>query len=164
MNKFIILYPISLLLLFIVFYFDTSIISTTINNFQQNLIIEAISQIFPNRVEDNFIIITEHYKLSIDKACNGIVSILFFIAPILVYPTYIRYKIIAILIGYIVLSLANIIRIIFITYMVIEDKSNFSLSHDLIGNIFLLVVGVGLFMVFLRGSKIITPIDTYIEV
>ena len=150
MNRFIILYSISLLLLFTIFYFDTSIISTTINHFQQNLIIDAIREIFPHRVEENFIIISNNYKLSIDKACNGLVSIIFFIAPILVYKASINYKILAILIGYIILTLANILRIIFITYMVIEDKKNFSLSHDYIGNIFLLMVGIGLFMIFLR--------------
>ncbi|SHO81459.1 hypothetical protein MNB_SV-15-1036 [hydrothermal vent metagenome] len=153
MNRFIILYPISLLLLFIIFYFDTSIISYTINSFQQNLIIDVISQIFPNRVEDNFIIITNYYKLSIDKACNGIVTILFFIAPILLYQASIRYKIIFILIGYIILTLANIIRITFITYMVIADKQNFSLSHDFIGNIFLLIVGISLFIIFIKLVK-----------
>jgi len=150
MSRFTILYPISLLLLFVIFYFDTSIISTTINTFQQNLIIDVIRDIFPNRVEENFIIITNNYKLSIDKACNGVVTIIFFIAPVLVYQSSIIYKIFFIIIGYIILTLANIIRIIFITYMVIEDKSNFSLSHDYIGNLFLLIVGVGLFIIFLR--------------
>ena len=151
MNRFIILYPISLILLFTIFYFDTSIISTTINHFQQNLIIEIISKIFPNRVGGGTLIIINHnYSLSIDKACNGLVSIIFFIAPVIIYQSSILYKLFSILIGYIILTLANIIRIVFITYMVIEDKNNFSLSHDYIGNIFLLMVGIGLFMIFLR--------------
>jgi len=83
------------------------------------------------------------------------IAILLFLASIWAYPSSLKRKILFSLIGYIALTLINILRIYLVSRLVLEDKNNFSLAHDYIGNMILLFGAIFLFWVFVKckGSK-----------
>jgi exosortase/archaeosortase family protein len=55
--------------------------------------------------------------------------------------------------GYMVISSINIFRIWLITQFVIEEKSHFSLAHDYIGNLLLILTGLLLFFFFIKTRQ-----------
>ena len=134
--------------------FYTDIISETISNFQKDTTIYFLSIFFEDRILNDYIIISDSYRLFISKACSGLIPFLFFVASILAYKSSIFNKILWITLGYIIILFANITRIVFITKMVLIDQENFFWAHDYIGNIFLLVLGIYLFYLFIKTPKI----------
>ncbi len=156
MKKFIALYFLFLALLFTLFYADTSVISNTLNQGQTKLTLYFLSIFLePGQLKGIDIWINPHYKIIITQACNGIIPILFLWASILAYPAAIRHKLIWMILGYITFSLVNIFRILLVVHFV-EQKAgqdNFYWSHDLMGNTVLLIVGLGLFVAFIKTKK-----------
>lgn len=152
MKKFIVWYPIYLSLLLYLLFLDTNIISQSFNNFQRDTLLQMLSFWFENRVVHHYVMITKSYFITIDRACNGAVILLIFVASILAYRTKLMYKLLWLMIGYIVLSVANFMRIVFVIYMVLQDPNYFRWAHDYVGNGFLIALGFGLFFIFIRLS------------
>ncbi len=153
MKKFTALYFLYLALFFTLFYANTSIISHTINEEQTKLTLYFLNIFLgPEQLQDIDIWINPHYKIIINQACNGIIPILFLWASILAYPSTIWHKIFWIVIGYLLFSLVNIFRILLVVHFVEQEggRGNFYWSHDLMGNTILMVVGLGLFIAFIR--------------
>ena len=156
MKKFITLYFIFIAILFSVFYVNTNMFSTYINNNQTNLTLYILNIFLdPSQLKGIDIWINPHYKIIISKACNGIIPILFLFSSILAYPSRVGHKIFWMFVGYAVFSLVNVIRILMVVYFVEqqEGKSNFYWSHDIVGNILLLFFGLGLFITFIKTSS-----------
>lgn len=181
MKHFRLLYILYIPTLFIAFYFDTSelaiflnllsiieenilientlsiflytdFISNAVNNFQKESTLYFLSLFFEDRMFNDYIIISDSYRLFVSKACSGLIPFLFFVASILAYDSSIQSKIVWLAIGYIVILFANISRIVFITKMVLIDQQNFFWAHDYIGNMFLLLLGISLFYLFIQNS------------
>jgi len=150
MKNFILFYPIYLFVLLYFLFFHENIVSSLLNEFQGKILIEILRLWFDDRIVENYIIINPKYALSIDKSCNAMVPILILSASILAYRVVILYKFLAIILGYFILSIVNVLRIVFVTYMVIEDQNNFSWSHDYIGNGVLAMIGMLLFIWFIK--------------
>ncbi|OYY56303.1 MAG: hypothetical protein B7Y52_03755, partial [Sulfurovum sp. 28-43-6] len=76
-------------------------------------------------------------------------------ASILAYPALWWYKISWMGIGYMIFSLVNVFRILLVVYFVEQNggRENFYWSHDLLGNVLLISVGLGLFITFIKLSK-----------
>jgi exosortase/archaeosortase family protein len=57
-------------------------------------------------------------------------------------------------IGYVLFSILNVIRILLVVYFVEGEggKGNFYWSHDLLGNALLMLLGLGLFITFIKTS------------
>ncbi|MCW8821826.1 MAG: exosortase/archaeosortase family protein [Sulfurovum sp.] len=155
MKKFIALYFLYLALFFTLFYANTSMISHTMNEEQTKLTLYFL-HIFlgPDQLQGIDIWINPHYKIIINQACNGIIPILFLWASILAYPSTIWYKILWMVIGYLLFSLVNIFRILLVVHFVEQEggRENFYWSHDLMGNTILMVVGLGIFVAFIRTA------------
>lgn len=155
MKKFTALYFLYLALFFTLFYANTSIISHTINEEQTKLTLYFLNIFLgPDQLQGIDIWINPQYKIIINQACNGIMPILFLWASILAYPSTVWHKILWIVIGYLLFSLVNIFRILFIVHFVGQagGRGNFYWSHDLIGNTILIFVGLGLFVAFIRTA------------
>lgn len=153
MKKFTALYFLYLVLLFTLFYANTSIISHTINEEQTKLTLYFLNIFLsPGQLQGIDIWINPHYKIIISQACNGIIPILFLWASIFAYPSAIWHKILWIVIGYLFFSLINSFRILLVVHFVKQEggRGNFYWSHDLMGNTILMVVGLGLFLAFIR--------------
>jgi len=151
MKKFLLSYWLGLALLFGLFYWDYSPFSFIVNNIQTNLTAYLTSLSLAEGVmEGHHIFITEHYALVIEKACNGMIPYLFFLASILAFPSTLMHKIKWAVMGYFFITSINIFRIWFVTQFVMQERENFSLAHDFLGNGLLILTGLILFTSFIK--------------
>lgn len=156
MKRFIALYFLFLAILFTFFYADTSVVSTFLNNGQTKLTLFFLDIFLASKQLVGIdIMINSNYKITINQACNGMIPILFLFASILAYPSEILYKLLWMLIGYVLFSLVNVIRILLVVYFVAGEggRGSFYWSHDLLGNALLMGLGLGLFILFIKTSK-----------
>jgi len=154
MKKFLLSYWLGIAMLFGVFYWDLSPLSSTINTMQTNLTAYFTSLTLSDDMMDNYrILINEHYSLVIEKACNGMIPYLFFLASIIAFPSTLQHKLKWAVIGYIFIILMNTFRIWFVTELVLQERNNFSLAHDYIGNGLLILTGLLLFTWFVKSRK-----------
>lgn len=156
MKRFAALYFLFLIGLFTLFYADTNVFSTYINEAQTALTLFSLNLFLePAQLKGIDIWINPQYKIVIDQACNGMIPILFLFAAILAYPSALWHKIIWMGAGYVLFSLVNVLRILLVVYFVEqkEGQGNFYWAHDLLGNALLMGVGLGLFVAFIKTSK-----------
>jgi len=156
MKRFIALYFLFLAILFTFFYADTSIISSLLNGGQTKLTLFFLDMFLaPDQLVGIDIMINPHYKIVINQACNGMIPILFLFASILAYSSGIVHKIVWMVIGYLLFSVVNVLRILLVVYFVEGEggRGNFYWSHDLLGNSLLMVFGLGLFVLFIKTAK-----------
>jgi len=157
MRKFLLTYWMGIALFFGIFYWDASPLSFIINHHQTNFTIYLTSLTLPQEMMTNaHINITEHYSLVIEKACNGMIPYLFFLASIVAFPSNIFHTVKWAILGYFIISMVNTFRIWFVTKMVMEEQHNFSLAHDYIGNALLIITGLLLFVAFVKTRTIET--------
>ena len=156
MKKFIALYFLFLALLFTLFYVDTSVISTTLNQGQTKLTLFGLNLFLkPEQLQGINITINPYYRIIINQACNGIIPILFLWASILAYPSTVWHKVLWMGLGYLLFTFVNVMRILLVVHFVEQEggKGNFYWSHDLLGNSLLMIVGLGLFVTFIKTSN-----------
>jgi exosortase/archaeosortase family protein len=156
MKRFIVFYFIFLAILFTLFYAQTNTLSVYINDAQTSLTLTLLNIFLePHQLQGIDIWINPHYKIIINQACNGMVPILFLFASILAYPSSFVHRFFWMIIGYAVFSFVNIVRILMVVHFVEqkEGRENFYWSHDLAGNTLLMIVGLTLFILFIKTSK-----------
>ena len=156
MKHFIALYFLFLAILFAFFYAPSSFVSVGLNNLQTELTLYFLDLFLaPDQIKGVDIWINPHYKIIITQACNGMIPILFLFASILAYQSGILHKIIWMVLGYVVFTMMNVIRILLVAFVTQngEGQAEFYWSHDLIGNMLLLMTGLGLFILFIKTSK-----------
>ena len=155
MKRFVALYFLYLVILFMLFYAETSILATLVNEGQTKLTLFFLNIFLaPEQLQGIDIWINPQYKIIINQACNGMIPILFLFASILAYSSTFRHKLLGMGIGYVAFSLVNVFRILLVVYFVEQEggRENFYWSHDLVGNVLLMGVGLGLFVVFIKTS------------
>ena len=160
MIKFLLTYWIGIALFFGIFYWDMSPISLLINQQQTNLTSYLTSLTLPHDMMSNYhIFITNNYSLVIEKACNGMIPYLFFLASITAFPSSLWHKVKWAIMGYVIISLMNTLRIWMVTQLVLQERNNFSLAHDYLGNALLIVTGLMLFILFVKSREryVLTP-------
>lgn len=153
MKKFTLLYLVLLPLMFALFYWDISPAAEFINHYQTKLTLYFLDMgLEEGRLKGIDIMINPYYKIIVTKACNGMIPILVLLAAILAYPVDWIHKAWWALVGYIVLTSINIIRLLMLAHF-IKGQPDFPLYHDLVGNVLLMFTGLLLFYLFLRGSS-----------
>jgi len=157
-KKFTIKYFLFLGVLFGIFYLPTSEISTLINQVQTNTTLTILNLFLDkNQLQGIDIWINPHYKIIITQACNGMIPILFLAASILAYPSKIVNKTVWLILGYIALTIVNIIRLLIVTKVtMVYGSSSFYWIHDIFGNFLLMIFGLGLFVMFIKTSQTTT--------
>ncbi len=154
MIKFLLTYWLGIALFFAIFYWDLSPISLAINQLQTDFTTYLTSLTLPNNMISNYhIFINNHYSLVIEKACNGSIPYLFFLASIVAFPSSIAHKIKWAIFGYFFIVAMNTFRIWMVTKLVLQEQNNFSLAHDYIGNALLILTGLILFILFVKSRK-----------
>jgi len=153
LKRFTLLYLFFLCVFFLLFYWETTFIASSINEFQVNAL-SYLTQftLKEGQMIDNRIFISPTLVLIIDKACNGLIPYYFFLASILAFPSTLIHKLKWAVIGYGVLFFLNIFRIWFISQLVMLEEEHFTLAHDVLGNLFLLIGGLSLFLMFIKTS------------
>jgi exosortase/archaeosortase family protein len=154
MKQFLLLYWLSIGLFFAIFYWDISPIASILNHGQTEMTSFLTSLTLPSTMmEEHRILINPYYELVIEKACNGMIPYLFFLAFIVAFPATWRHKLIWAVIGYVVIEGINVLRIWIVSQMVLESRSNFSLAHDYLGNILLIATALSLFVLFVKTKR-----------
>jgi len=154
MIKFLLTYWIGIALFFGIFYWELSPLSFSINQFQTDFTSYLTSLTLSTEMMDkNHIFINSHYSLVIEKACNGMIPYLFFIASIVAFPSTLVHKLKWVILGYIIISSMNILRIWMVTQLVLSEEKNFSLAHDYLGNGLLVLTGLILFVLFVKTRQ-----------
>jgi exosortase/archaeosortase family protein len=152
MRKFLLSYWLGIALFFAIFYWDLSPIAVIINELQTNFTAYLTSLTLKEEMMNaHRILINHHYALVIEKACNGMIPYLFFLASIVAFPSTLMHKIFWAVIGYTIISSINVFRIWFVTQLVLQEVGNFSLAHDYIGNMLLVLTGLLLFLAFVKS-------------
>lgn len=151
MKKFILSYWLGIALLFALFYADYSPLSAVINNIQTDATALLTSLCLPEgMMEGHRILITQGYGLVIEKACNGMIPYLFFLASIIAFPSTLMHKVQWAILGYFFISVINVFRIWLVAQFVLNGRENFSLAHDYLGNGLLILTGLTLFILFIK--------------
>jgi len=156
MKRFVALYFLFLALLFVFLYLPTSPLSLFLNRMQGDLTLYLLGLFLePGQLQGIDIMINPHYKIIINQACNGLIPYFFLAASILAYPATLLHKTVWLLLGYLVYTAVNVARILMVVHFVEGEggRGNFHWSHDIMGNALLLVVGLGLFIAFIRSSR-----------
>ena len=156
MKRFVALYFLYLAGLFVFFYAESSSLSAVLNTRQTELTLFLLEKFLsPGQLQGIDILINPHYKIIINQACNGMIPILFLYASILAYPSGILHKVLWMAIGYFLFVVVNVFRILLVVYFVEQEggRENFYWSHDILGNALLMVVGLGLFILFIKTSR-----------
>ncbi|HHS93433.1 MAG TPA: hypothetical protein ENK82_08795 [Campylobacterales bacterium] len=157
MRKFTLHYLLTLLILFNLFYWEASPLANLINTLQIDLTSYLTSFTLSDEImQENKIWINPTLRLVINQACNGFIPYFFFLASVIAFPTHIVHKLKWAILGYVILSLLNVFRIWFISQLVMLEESHFALAHDVLGNLFLLIGGLGLFIGFVKTSLLDT--------
>jgi exosortase/archaeosortase family protein len=156
MKRFIALYFLYLGILYILFYLPNSPLAGLINEVQTEftlLFLEVFLE--PTQLEGRDILVNSQYKILITDACNGLIALVFFYASILAYPSRIGLKLFWLIWGYILLFLTNALRILWVVFITERGRGqeDFYWSHDIVGNMLLMSVGLGLFIVFIKQSR-----------
>lgn len=150
------LYAFFLLLLFGLFYAPFVPVASVLNQMQTALTLRGLDLFLePGQLQGIDIIINPHYKIIINQACNGMIPILFLWASILAYPAPLQHKLLWLIVGYVVFTVVNIVRILFVVFFVGQEagRGNFYWSHDIVGNALLMLTGLGLFVTFIKRAK-----------
>lgn len=157
MKNFILSYFISLALLFGLLYAPIWEVSILLNEYQTKLTLYILKLFLnPNQLEGNAILIHSNYIIRINKSCNGMIPMLFLFASLIAYPSKIKPKIIWITVGYLLVNIVNITRILFVVFITQngEGHQDFYWSHDIVGNTMLMGSGLLFFIGFIKvGSK-----------
>lgn len=154
MKKFLLSYWLGIAMLFGVFYWNLSPLSSIINAVQTDLTVYFTSLTLADDMMDSYrILINEHYSLVIEKACNGMIPFLFFLASIIAFPSTLKHKLKWAVIGYLFITFMNTFRIWFVAQLVLQERQNFSLAHDYLGNALLILTGLLLFTWFVKSRE-----------
>lgn len=157
MKQFVGLYLFFLFVFYIVLYAHTNVISIALNEAQTNLTLFFLDIFLsPGQLQGQDIIISPVYKIIIGQACNGMIPILFLFASIAAYPAPMLVKLFWMFFGYIVFSVVNVVRILFVVAMTEQGQGRveFYWSHDLVGNTLLMITGLALFVAFIKTSSV----------
>ncbi len=151
-KKFVVAYLIWLGVLFGLFYFNTNSLAVFLNETQRDWLLDSLRYFLGGMVEDIYIQPISTFRIRITYACNGLVPYYFYLASIFAYPSSWLLKIIWAVIGYFIIYVVNLLRLLFVTEMTKSGGSNFWWSHDIVGNGMLMITGLMLFLLFMELS------------
>jgi|GEM_PF-2624608 len=134
---------------------DTSSISIFINEQQRQLILFLLDfGLAPNQLRGDEIVMSDYYRLIITKACNGVIPVLLYISMVWAYPRRsILDRVSWTLYGYIVITLINVARILFVVAVVQEERGRFAFTHDIVGNFIFMVTILSLLALYIKYTN-----------
>ena len=155
MRDFVKFYLFYVVVFFVLFYLPTSSLSVWINQLQREFTLYLMSFFLESKQVDGFDIwINPSYKIVITQACNGLIPIFLLWASILAYPSSLKKKAFWMLFGYVVFTVVNTARILFVVYATTKGGSEvFHFYHDIVGNTVLMIVGLLLFITYVKSPK-----------
>jgi len=154
MKRFLIYFALIFPALFGLLYWDFSPLATLVNEAQTHITLTLLDPLLhPSSLQDHIIVTPVHFNIIINKACNGMIPILIFITLLWSYQRSVSDKIIGSIIGYLLLTLVNTLRIWLVTKSVEYERGSFEIAHDFYGNVLLIGAVLILFVTFIKISK-----------
>ena len=154
MLKFFLFYTINMLILFLIFTYQTtldlqlmytSLINPITTFFINTMGIEAIYQ--------GIDIILPTSILKVLFGCNGLEAILIFIAGVVAFKAQLQYKLKYLLQGILLLSVINIFRLVILAYVLEIHSNYFNLMHDYVTQHLMVFIAIMLFLIFTSNVK-----------
>jgi exosortase/archaeosortase family protein len=154
-QRFVFLYLMWLGMLFGLFYWDLSPLSFAPNEWLRLKLLAVMDLgLAEGQVRGSDIWINPHYKLIIEKACNGMIPTLMYLASIFAYPSSWSRRILWGIAGSLVMLILNVLRIYMVTFVVMQTgREGFSLSHNIFGNAIFMGAVLGMLYLFIRGAR-----------
>ena len=154
-QRFVLMYFVWLGVLFGFFYWEYSPLAVLPNELLRRGLLLILDAGLPaGVVQGSDIWINPHYKLVIEKACNGMIPVLMYLASIFAFPASWGRRIAWGIMGAAVMLLLNIARLFMVTWFVMQGgRESFSLSHDVFGNAIFMVAGLVMFYLFIRRAE-----------
>ena len=143
--------------LFLFFYFESFSPFMVINQLQTDLTVLLVQQwiafyaIAVTMIGPD-LFFSHGLHLTIVHECNGMAAYFLFLAAVLSYPTPGNPKIFYALFGYLVILVANTVRLVGITYHIIDYPEDFALLHEVIGRYAIAILPLVLFYFFSQHS------------
>ncbi len=89
-------------------------------------------------------------SLDIKFGCNGLEAVMIYAIAVAAYPAHWKKKVSAIAVGFLVLQIANILRIVFLVYSGIYLKGLFEFIHVYIAQGIIIALALGIFFVYIN--------------
>ena len=99
---------------------------------------------------DNSFIYLKHATLEVKFGCNGLESLLLYVSAVLAYPATFKQKGIGVLVGFLVINIVNIFRIMVLGYVLIEYPDMFDVMHSYVTQNIMIVFVFLLFLIYLN--------------
>tara|TARA_R100001509_G_scaffold19218_2_gene9852 strand:- start:1488 stop:2072 length:585 start_codon:yes stop_codon:yes gene_type:complete len=90
------------------------------------------------------------FAVSIESGCNGVEAAIVLIAGVLAYPAPWRYRLLAILAGFLTIQVLNIVRIISLFYLGQWNLDIFNWTHLYLWPVFIMLDVLIVFILYLR--------------
>jgi len=154
MLKFFLFYILNMIILFLIFTYQTTIdlqmlytsLINPVTTFFINIIgIKAtyigIDILLPNNI------------LKVLFGCNGLEAILIFVAGVVAFKAKLRYKLKYLLQGILLISVINIFRLVLLAYVIEVHSGYFHLMHDYVTQHIMVFLAILLFLIFTSNIK-----------
>ncbi len=92
-------------------------------------------------------------SLRISFGCNGLEAVVIYGCAVIAYPSNWLYRLKGLLYGFVVLLLLNLLRIVGLGFTVVKMPQWFDYVHYYIAQGLMIVIALGLFMVWLKGTR-----------
>ena len=107
-----------------------------------------------NQIQNFDIVINPKYHVVITPECNGFVPYYIYLAGVLAYSCTIKRKVIYAVAGYFLFTVVNLIRLYLVTQIVNKYGADyFFWAHDIGGNVLLIITGMSIFWLYLKGCS-----------
>ena len=147
-------------LLFIIFFIALQIAHYSIRTFTSPLFVHTLNAGVSSRIinlitpgENSFsrgdMVGSGSFTIRIAQGCEGTEGILLIVAALCAFSIRMREKIAGILVGSVVLYMANLVRIVVLYYTLKYRPDLFDLAHVYIGQTFIIFVGILFFMAWI---------------
>lgn len=109
----------------------------------------------PVHMQGHALVFEHGMKLFIVRECSGLATIVLFWAAVLAFPTTPGSKAAWLFIGYAVLTMLNLVRILAVAYGVSFDPGSLGWAHDIAGRYGMGLLTLALFWIFTLRTEVV---------
>lgn len=96
------------------------------------------------------ILSSRRFSVAIYNGCNGLEAILIFASGVLAFPAPWRRKVIGLMLGFLAIQVANVVRVVSLFYVGVYWPKWFAASHIFIWQSLIILLGVVLWLVWVN--------------
>ena len=91
--------------------------------------------------------------LDVKFGCNGLEAVLIYAVAVLAFPAPWMHRLLGMFVGFVLLQVINILRIIALVYSALHLKSIFQYIHIYVAQGMMIAVSLGIFLIYLNYAK-----------